>query len=75
MTDDHAIEAGAIEVVHRPSDEGYAGPDFFDMSAGHVRELAELMSEPSVVKDDDIDIDALASLAEPWKDSTATRPS
>ncbi|MDC0672157.1 hypothetical protein [Nannocystis radixulma] len=66
MADDHAIEAGTIEVVHRPPGRGDWGADIFDMGRAHRHALAALVRDPAVVIDGDVDIEALARLARPW---------
>ena len=68
MSDDHAIEAGTIEVKHRPPEGGTWGDETFDMSSEHTAALAGIAADVDIVSAaGDVDIDHLASLAAPWR--------
>ena len=67
LSNDHAIEADALEVVHRPPRGGVWGDKIFDMSAGHLAALLAIVADPSLIDGDELDAFALASHDAPWK--------
>jgi hypothetical protein len=66
MSDDHAIEAGEIEVEHSPKEPGVWGDETFDMGANHQVELKALLTDASCAPDGEIDIERLAEQVSPW---------